>query len=248
MGGSPVFDSLTIQSHKGPYTAHFGNAIPPTIGAAPSGKTHVIVDEKVARAHAARLKAVLDCGSVLPIEANEDNKSIERIPDYVNHLVGKKIRRGDVLLGIGGGIIQDITCFLAATLLRGVDWDFYPTTLLAQADSCIGSKRSINVGKVKNIFGTFTPPRPNIIGHDVLKSLHEMDLRSGVGEMLKVHIIDGPASFDQIAQDYEKLFRDTSCMRGYIRSSLEIKKRMIEEDEFDLGVRNVLNYGHSFGH
>ena len=152
------------------------------------------------------------------------------------------------LIAIGGGIIQDITCFLAATLLRGIDWKFYPTTLLAQADSCIGSKSSINAGTAKNILGTFTPPREVFVSTRVLNTLDEKDVRSGVGEMLKVHAIDGVASFDRIAGDYEDLFVSPNVMMMYIRRSLEIKKGYIETDEFDRGSRNIFNYGHSFGH
>jgi 3-dehydroquinate synthase len=127
-------------------------------------------------------------------------------------------------------------------------WYFYPTTLLAQADSCIGSKSSINVGKTKNILGTFTPPEKIYITTSVLATLEEREFRSGLGEMLKVHAIDGPASFDRIAADYPRLFTDQELLRRYIWGSLAIKKAIIEEDEFDLGLRNIMNYGHSFGH
>ena len=100
------------------------------------------------------------------------------------------------MVAIGGGIIQDITCFLASTMMRGLPWIFYPTTLLAQSDSCIGSKSSINSGEVKNILGTFTPPNKVIIDINFLKSLEEKDILSGIGEMIKVHAINSPESFD----------------------------------------------------
>jgi 3-dehydroquinate synthase len=123
-----------------------------------------------------------------------------------------------------------------------------PTTLLAQADSCIGSKSSINVGSIKNVLGTFTPPARVTVATRLLDTLSPEDVRSGVGEMLKVHAIEGPEAFDAIAADYERLFGDGSTMERYVRRSLEIKKRIIELDEFDRGPRNVMNYGHSFGH
>ena len=107
-------------------------------------------------------------------------------------MVDKKIRRGQFLIAIGGGIIQDITCFLASTVMRGLPWIFYPTTLLAQSDSCIGSKSSINSGAVKNILGTFTPPKKVVIDVGFLGTLEKKDLFSGIGEMLKVHAIDSP--------------------------------------------------------
>ncbi len=243
-----MLDKITIQSHKGPYDACFAADVPSEFGRSVKGKTHVIIDERVAALHGGRLKTQLDTPSVLSLAATEENKSLERFPFYVQHLVQNKIRRGDLLLGIGGGIIQDITCFLAATMLRGIDWEFLPTTLLAQADSCIGSKSSINAAGAKNLLGTFTPPRSILISAAFLPTLSNPDLRSGVGEMIKVHVIDGLATFEKLERDYDSLFQNPETMLRYIHESLRIKKGIIEPDEFDKGIRNVLNYGHSFGH
>ena len=196
----------------------------------------------------AEMAKVLASRSVLLVDALEGNKSLERFPGYVQHLVDKGLRRDHELIAIGGGVIQDMTCFLAATMLRGVDWVFYPTTLLAQADSCIGSKSSINCGEAKNILGTFTPPRRIHLSTPFLGTLDERDVRSGVGEMLKVHAIAGPADFDAIAAAYDRLFTEPETMQHFVRRALEVKKGYIEKDEFDRGPRQVFNYGHSFGH
>ena len=243
-----VSDRITIQSHQGPYTAVFDDQAIAKLNAAPPKDAHVIVDARVAEIYADRLGNLLKGPSVLRIEASEEAKSLERFPAYIEHLLTAAVRRGQVLLAIGGGITQDITCFLAATLLRGIDWHFYPTTLLAQCDSCIGSKSSINTGGAKNILGTFTPPRHVTISTEFLDSLDPGDLRSGLGEMLKVHAIEGPKAFDRIATDYGRIFQDRKVMADYIRRSLLIKQPYIEEDEFDRGKRNIFNYGHSFGH
>ena len=239
---------LIIQSHTGPYSAHFENSALGHLNDDVPKDSHFIIDGRIAELYSQQLSSVLEHPSVLLIEATEKNKSLELMPSYVEHLVARGVRRNHTLIAIGGGIIQDITCFLAATMLRGVDWRFFPTTLLAQADSCIGSKSSINCGDAKNILGTFTPPQQADLCVDFLDTLDERDVRSGVGEMLKVHVIDGPSSFDAIAADYPLLFSDKSKMRHYIRRSLEIKKSYIERDEFDRGPRNIFNYGHSFGH
>jgi 3-dehydroquinate synthase len=231
----------------GPYRVEFADDPLPSFEDL-SGTPHLIVDERVADVHANTLAAVLDSCPRLGIEATESAKSLEQFPGYVQALVSGGIRRGDVILAVGGGIVQDIACFLAATLMRGLEWWFVPTTLLAQADSCIGSKSSINVGELKNILGTFTPPARVHLWPGYLATLEERELRSGVGEMLKAHAIDGPASFDRIARDYDGVFEDSVTMQRYVRASLEIKRSIIEEDEFDRGPRNVMNYGHSFGH
>ncbi len=241
-------DGFDIQSHTGVYRANFDNGAVAALNAAVPTDAHFIVDRRIAGLYEKQLANVLASRSVLLVDATEENKSLDKFPAYVAHLVGKGLRRDHKLIAIGGGIIQDIACFLAATMLRGVEWIFYPTTLLAQADSCIGSKSSINSGDAKNILGTFTPPRQVFISTDFLATLDERDVRSGVGEMLKVHAIDGPDAFKRIAADYGKLFTDQAVMMRYIRDALEIKRRYIEEDEFDKGPRNIFNYGHSFGH
>lgn len=241
-------ETMTIQSHKGPYTVQFdeqglerlNDAIPP--GA------HFIVDARVAQLYGERMGNILGHASVLLIEATEPNKSLDRFPAYVSHLVAQGLRRDHLLIAIGGGIIQDITCFLAATMLRGVKWRFYPTTLLAQCDSCIGSKSSINCGDAKNILGTFTPPNEVVIATTFLDTLDPREIRSGIGEMLKVHAIAGPGDFVRLADQYDRLFHDRQVMIDTIHRALEIKQGYIEQDEFDTGPRLVFNLGHSFGH
>ena len=248
MAKVPSTPPIEIASHKGPYTAYFNDDAFDRLSADVPANAHFIIDSSVADLYRDQLSNVLSSPSVLLVEAIETNKSLDRLPDYVRHLVSKGIRRDHTLIAIGGGILQDITCFLSATLLRGIEWKFYPTTLLAQADSCIGSKSSINAGDAKNIMGTFTPPKEVHISTRLLHTLNEVDVRSGVGEMLKVHAIEGPHEFARIAHDYDRLLTDPAVMMIYIRRSLEIKKPYIETDEFDGGARNIFNYGHSFGH
>lgn len=248
MADSVAPDQLVVQSHAGPYDVLFDDGAFGRLGEYDPAATHFIVDERVAELYAAELDPVFARSNVLRIPATEAHKSLDRFPGYVETLVEQNVRRTHVLVAVGGGILQDITCFVAATLQRGLPWHFYPTTLLAQADSCIGSKSSINVGAIKNILGTFTPPARVVICTPVLDTLEEVDIRSGAGEMLKVHAIDGPGSFARIASDYPRLLGDRELLTRYIRDSLEIKRAIIEEDEFDQGPRNIMNYGHSFGH
>ena len=239
---------MKIQSHKGSYTVEFDDESIERFAERDLDKTHFIVDRKVAQLYPELLQPVLEAHSVLLLDALETNKSLEKLPEYVEFLVNKKIRRNHTLVAIGGGIMQDITSFLAATILRGVEWIFYPTTLLSQADSCIGSKSSINCRGSKNILGTFTPPQKIYLSTTFLSTLELRELKSGVGEMLKVHAIAGPHDFQSIATDYDDLFSDSEMMMKRIRRSLEIKKDYIEKDEFDKGARLIFNYGHSFGH
>lgn len=241
-------DGIVIQSHKGPYRVAFE----PGLLQAPEkhipDESHLLMDSRVAQLYREQFSSRISHPRTLVIEATEENKSIERVADFMRKLVGNKVRRSHTLIAIGGGIIQDITCFIASTLLRGLEWRFVPTTLLAQADSCIGSKSSINLGSVKNILGTFNPPREVLICPGFLKTLDAKDIRSGIGEIIKVHAIDSAESFDRLSADYERLSSDERLLQEYIRRALLIKQRYIEADEFDLGIRNIFNYGHSFGH
>lgn len=244
----PVFDQITISSHKGVYGVSFMPGAIEALNNNPIENAVYIVDGNIARLYEKRLPNILNSGRTLIIEAVETNKSLDKIPHYVESLVKLGAKRKQPLCAIGGGIIQDIACFLASVFMRGLPWVFYPTTLLAQADSCIGSKSSINCGDIKNILGTYNPPKRISIDTDFLETLESQCIQSGVGEMLKVHAIDSPDSFDRIAGDYDKIFNHRSVMQKYIHDSLLIKKKLIEIDEFDEGPRNVMNYGHSFGH
>ena len=181
----PESKRMEIQSYKGIYTVEFDDACIERFTHRDFDKTHFIVDRKVAQLYPEQLQPILESHSVLLLDALETNKSLEKLPDYVEFLVNKRIRRNHILAAIGGGIIQDITSFLAATLLRGIEWIFFPTTLLSQADSCIGSKSSINCSGTKNILGTFTPPKKVYLSTRFLKTLELSELKSGVGESLR---------------------------------------------------------------
>ena len=239
---------MEIQSHKGSYCVEFDDECIEQFAGWDFDTTHFIVDRKVTQLYPEQLQPILEAPSVLLLDAFETNKSLEKLPDYVEFLVDKRIRRNHKLVAIGGGIMQDITSFLATTLLRGVEWVFFPTTLLSQADSCIGSKSSINCRGTKNILGTFNPPKIIYLSTRFLRTLELSELKSGVGEMLKVHAIAGPGDFQSIASDFDALFSNSAMMMKRIQRSLEIKKEYIEKDEFDKGPRLVFNYGHSFGH
>ena len=153
------------------------------------------------------------------------------------------MRRDSHLIAIGGGITQDITCWIASTFMRGIPWSFVPTTLLAQTDSCIGSKSSINFNQYKNLLGTFNPPRNVYIDNKFRNTLENRDIKSGLSELIKLMIINNC--------DKKEIFKVASSRPvtdEHIAKALLIKKYFIETDEFDKGIRNLLNYGHCFGH
>jgi 3-dehydroquinate synthase len=243
-----VFD-FNVASHKGIYSVKFMPGGSAGFLSQIADTSFVIIDKRVFGLYRSELEpAMKKAKGFIEVEALESNKDARKSLDIAERLIEMGLRRNDTLVAIGGGIIQDITCFLASTLLRGIPWLFIPTTLLSQCDSCIGSKSSINLGKYKNILGTFLPPKGILVDTNFLRTLSDAELRSGAGEMFKVHGLSGDNDFFDFAKDYDHMFSDHNMLLRRIVKSLEIKKTFIEKDEFDTGIRNLLNYGHSFGH
>ena len=243
-----MFRPLNISSHKGKYSVEIKTELDEINILLTHHAQHYLIDSNVARLYSEQLLGLPGHQNSIIVDATEANKCIDSIIPIIERLVANGVRRNHTLVAIGGGIIQDITCFISSILLRGIPWKFFPTTLLAQSDSCIGSKSSINLGDMKNMLGTFNPPAEIFICPKFLDTLEKKEILSGIGEILKVHAIDGLSSFKDLAKNYKFLFADRDMLIKYIYRSLEIKKRFIEVDEFDHNVRNIFNYGHSFGH
>lgn len=183
------------------------------------------------------------------IDALEENKNIETALELCRQMTKLTSKRNSVLVSFGGGIIQDITGFAANILYRGIKWIYIPTTLLAQTDSCIGGKTSLNFDEYKNLLGTFYPPDKIFVDTNFIDTLSEKDYRSGLGEIFKFSIMGGEKLFQQLQIEFRELLnKNKSSLYKFIDSSLALKKGLIEEDEFDFGVRKLLNLGHTFGH
>lgn len=208
----------------------------------------ILIDEKFVSIYKSRLRPLLEAHKHIALIASEEQKSYLQLAPVIETLIGKNFRKNNRLIVVGGGVIQDIGAFLAANLYRGVQWIFFPTTLLAQCDSCIGGKSSINFGRYKNQLGNFYPPHEIVIDPGLLDSLPELDVRSGLGEMIHFYLVSGLEDFHRIMADYERALNDHTVLQKLIARSLQIKKRVIEIDEFDRGERLLFNYGHSFGH
>jgi 3-dehydroquinate synthase len=182
------------------------------------------------------------------MEATESNKSLEGVLSFVEWMMDKGATKSSTIIAVGGGVIQDIATFSSHIYYRGVDWIYVPTTLLSQADSCIGSKCALNLKGHKNQLGVIHTPKNIYICSQFLETLPTSEIQSGFGEIAKLSVT-GPNYFYEFFKEYlDNHGFGIKEISGLIRNSLLAKKIIIEEDEYELGPRRILNYGHSFGH
>ena len=240
--------SIIIKSTIRKYEAFFRHSVIESLGGELKPGDVIVVDRNVFFHLEDDVQKLITESRHILIDATEEQKNYTSLTPIIEHLNGLSFRRGNRLIAVGGGITQDITAFIASIMYRGVEWLFFPTTLLAQADSCIGGKTSINIGKYKNQLGNFYPPSKIFIIPEFLRSLPELDFRSGMGEILHFYLVSGREDFAFYREHYASAFTDEKTLLALVRRNLEIKKGFIERDEFDRGERLLLNYGHSFGH
>jgi 3-dehydroquinate synthase len=164
-------------------------------------------------------------------------------------LVRAGIDRHSLLIAIGGGVVGDVAGFVASTCLRGIPLVQIPTTLIAQVDSAVGGKTGVNLPEGKNLVGTFYPARLVLVDPATLKSLPERQYRSGLAEVIKYGVIADAKLFSYLEKNFDALLRrDPSALAYIIPRSLEIKAYVVSRDERESGLREILNFGHTFGH
>lgn len=240
---------LTVNSSRGKYTVNFEENFS-FIQKLYTDNSIFVVDEAVYFIFK-EVFSGLSPKNIILIKARENFKKLGGVSDLCEKLLACGVRRNWTLIAVGGGIVQDLTGFVASTIFRGIKWIYIPTTLLAQADSCIGGKTSINFNNCKNLLGTFYPPSEIYTCFIFLKTLKRVDLLSGLGELIKLIIIgSNRGEALNLGPKIARIIKDTEDknLPILIRKSLLIKKYYVEYDEFDVGLRNLLNWGHTFGH
>ena len=240
--------SIHISSSINNYNIYFVNSYVNQLNCEIKAKSFIIVDSNIYKKYFLNDKINFVENNYLIIKANEKNKSIDQCKKIIKALIKNKVRRNQKIVAVGGGIIQDISAFTASTYLRGIEWSFFPTTLLAQADSCIGGKTSINLDESKNIIGNFYPPKEIYLDTNFLNTLSKDDVKSGIGEIFHFYFYANSKLIKDLFNEYDNLIDEPNKIIKFIEESLKIKKSVIEIDEFDKGERNKFNYGHTFGH
>lgn len=224
---------LNISSKINPYTLGFISNIDEIKPLQDQDNTITIIDSNVSRLYPSLHKE-----NNIILECTEDIKTLEGATTLVGILSKKKINIKTKLIVIGGGILQDLVGFCASIYARGIEYTLVPTTLLAQTDSCVGGKTSINYDSKKNLLGTFYPPKKIVICTEFLKTLTPLDYISGLGEIYKFHILQN--QIDKLSPD--------SLVEPMVLDGLKYKIDILTRDEFDKGERKFLNFGHTFGH
>ena len=218
-------------------------------------KRHVVIvtDANVAKLHLEALEhaltqAGIDVDSII-MPAGEATKSFAEVERLTGLLLDMKIERGTTLIALGGGVIGDLTGFVAAITLRGIDFIQVPTTLLAQVDSSVGGKTGINSPHGKNLVGAFYQPRLVLADTATLDTLNRRELLAGYAEVVKYGLIDEPDFFKWLeANGVDVIEGDEAARRHAISVSCRAKARIVGADERESGARALLNLGHTFGH
>jgi 3-dehydroquinate synthase len=224
---------LDIKSKISDYKLGFVDSLETIHALIDQDNTITIIDSNVNE-----LYPVLQRQANIILDSHEDAKTLKGSEILLKALKDKKANIKTTLVVIGGGILQDLVGFCASIYCRGIDYILVPTTLLAQTDSCVGGKTSINLDNRKNLLGTFYPPKEIIIYTKFLETLPNLDYLSGMGEIYKFHILQNNINQFDIENNIEPMILD----------GLTYKIDILSRDEFDKGERRFLNYGHTFGH
>ena len=184
----------------------------------------------------------------LLINAVETEKTLSGIAHVLDFLRDNNCTKDNTIIAVGGGITQDIVTFASHIYYRGIKWVYVPTTLLSMADSCIGAKCGINYNSLKNQLGVFHSPSQVLICTKFVDTLTDGDILSGYGEIFKLMLIGSAKQFYNMQSNVINNGFKNQYLDSFIRQSLEVKKKIIELDEYEKDLRRILNYGHTFGH
>lgn len=214
-------------------------------------KAAIISDTNVAPLYAGRLQKSLEAAGLgvvqVIITAGEQSKNMQVLSDVLEQLAVAGLTRTDVVLTLGGGVVGDLGGFAAASFMRGLAFVQIPTSLLAQIDSSVGGKVAVDLKAGKNLAGAFYQPKAVFIDTDLLATLPTRFLHDGLAEAIKYGCIKDAALFEKIAgyaNDAELL----ADIGSVVATCCAIKARIVEQDEFDTGLRMLLNFGHTLGH
>lgn len=209
-------------------------------------KTSVLVtDEHIFAAHKKHFKA----WNTVVLKAGEEYKVQAALDSVFDQLLEMKADRTWTLVGVGGGVVTDMTGYAASVFLRGVRFGFVPTTVLGMVDAAIGGKNGIDVGLYKNMIGTINQPQFLLYDVDLLKTLPHAEWRGGFAEVIKhAAILDAPMFKELEKHNVAYFQKNKAALQKLVQRNALLKTRVVKEDEFEKDKRRLLNFGHTLGH
>jgi 3-dehydroquinate synthase len=218
----------------------------------PGTRAAIVTDENVAAAHLETLQAGLEHGgiqsAVITLPAGEKTKSFAHLEEVVDGVIAARLERRDTVIALGGGVVGDLAGFASGIVRRGMHFVQIPTSLLAQVDSSVGGKTGINSPRGKNLVGVFHQPKLVLADTDVLDTLPIREFRAGYAELAKYGLIDRPAFFAWLEDNWGQVFAGGPARVEAIAEACRAKADVVARDEFETGDRALLNLGHTFGH
>lgn len=207
-------------------------------------RVFIVTDSGVPKEYAQAIAGCAEESLTVTVPEGEGSKSIETYGELLKKMIDFGLTRTDCAVAVGGGVVGDLTGFLAASYMRGIDFYNVPTTMLSQVDSSIGGKTAVNCGGVKNIVGAFHQPKGVLVDLDTLKTLPKRQISSGLAEALKMSLTSDAELFSV----FENEVLTDEVIEKTVISALKIKKSVVECDERESGIRKILNFGHTLGH
>jgi 3-dehydroquinate synthase len=240
-----MMETFKIKGSTGESTLLIGEKLKNLKQYVPTDEAIIITDEKVWDIYRNDFPA----WPVIQIGTGESAKTIETVESIYGQLLAMEADRTSFIVGVGGGIVCDVAGFAASTYMRGLRFGFVATTLLSQVDASVGGKNGVNYQGYKNIVGVFNQPEFVICDIDLLKSLPEKQILSGLGEVVKHAVIADMDLFNFIEANYQGILAlENRLVERLVHDSIVIKSDIVNQDEKEGGVRRKLNFGHTFGH
>ncbi|HYL10415.1 MAG TPA: 3-dehydroquinate synthase [Candidatus Acidoferrales bacterium] len=248
---------IQVRAAEGAYDVLFGRGLLREAGThlarvGGSSGTVVLTSARVWRHCSGAVKKSfhrLSGGRVILFDDRESAKTLRSVEGICRRLVRAGADRETLLVAVGGGVVGDVSGYVAASFLRGVGLVHVPTTLVAQVDSAIGGKTGVNLSEGKNLVGAFYPPRLVLADPDALETLPQREFTSGLYEVIKYGIIGDPELFHYLERNLPALCgRDAAALDCVIPRCIQIKADVVSRDERESGIRECLNFGHTFAH
>jgi len=247
---------IFVKSKAGKYAVVCGSGVLERLSSEIGGlgkfsSVHVVTSAKVWAAVGKKVRRGLGAvrAQVHKFDDRETAKNLRSVEEITRSLVKAGADRNAVVIAVGGGVVGDVAGYAAASYLRGVALVHVPTTVVAQTDSALGGKTGVNLPEGKNLVGAFYPPRLVVADAQTLATLSNREFRGGLAEVIKYGVIADAKLFAFLEQNFEKVMaRDAKALEYVIARSVEIKAEVVGKDERESGLREILNFGHTFGH